>query len=272
MKKIPAISFLLLMACESFGFQAIDLNGASFEQIAVLPGIGKKLAQNIVRHRERHGPFSGLNAVKAVSGMTEKKLTEFQHKVVFLRSARAKSPSTKQPTKPVSSPMPKRSIIGFGALLGKVLQIHGLDRGFEQSLSHRVRKAAYLPTLTLVFDAGQNRTVSDRARDSLPNARLHRGGHDFGFSVRATFDLDKLIFSKDELEVAKLSLTRLDKRDKLMEELKKHYFRYLELVGCLENGDDQVAANQALEIKEIEAVLDAMSNGEFSRFTNEARP
>ncbi|MGE0713288.1 MAG: Tex family protein [Planctomycetota bacterium] len=47
----------------------VDLNTASAPLLARVAGIGPKLAQKIVAHREQHGPFASRAALKKVSGL-----------------------------------------------------------------------------------------------------------------------------------------------------------------------------------------------------------
>ncbi len=47
----------------------INVNEASWEQLALLPGIGRHRAEAIVAHREEHGPFADIEDLENVSGI-----------------------------------------------------------------------------------------------------------------------------------------------------------------------------------------------------------
>jgi competence protein ComEA len=56
----------------------IDLNQASAEQLEDLPGIGPATAAAIVEHRERHGPFTSVDALTDVPGIGDAKLAQLR--------------------------------------------------------------------------------------------------------------------------------------------------------------------------------------------------
>lgn len=56
----------------------VDVNTASAEELAGLPGIGGVLAGRIVEYREEHGPFETVEELLLVSGIGEKKLAELE--------------------------------------------------------------------------------------------------------------------------------------------------------------------------------------------------
>ena len=52
----------------------LNINTATAEELATLPGIGEKLAQRIVDYREKNGSFSTVEELSNVSGIGEKRL------------------------------------------------------------------------------------------------------------------------------------------------------------------------------------------------------
>jgi len=51
----------------------LDINRASREEFAKLPGVGPELARRIVAFREKHGPFRRVEDVLAIRGIGHKK-------------------------------------------------------------------------------------------------------------------------------------------------------------------------------------------------------
>jgi competence protein ComEA len=52
----------------------LDVNVAGADDLAVVPGIGRAIAQRIVEMRERLGPFGSLDELLDVAGMTDERL------------------------------------------------------------------------------------------------------------------------------------------------------------------------------------------------------
>jgi comEA protein len=50
----------------------VNLNAASVEQLAALPGIGERTAQRIVEYRQKNGPFKKPEDLMNVKGIGEK--------------------------------------------------------------------------------------------------------------------------------------------------------------------------------------------------------
>jgi competence protein ComEA len=53
--------------------QRVDLNRASAEDLADLPGIGEGLARRIVRDRDANGPFRSVEDLARVPGVGERR-------------------------------------------------------------------------------------------------------------------------------------------------------------------------------------------------------
>lgn len=52
----------------------VDINAASADELATVPGIGRAVAERIVEMRERVGSFDSLDELLDVAGMTNTRL------------------------------------------------------------------------------------------------------------------------------------------------------------------------------------------------------
>ena len=52
----------------------IDVNTATAEELAMIPGLDQTLAQNIIDYREANGPFSSVDDLSQVTGMDQQTL------------------------------------------------------------------------------------------------------------------------------------------------------------------------------------------------------
>ncbi len=54
--------------------QPLDLNSASARDLSDLPGVGPRLAERMVKHRQDHGPYASVEALTGVRGVGTKTL------------------------------------------------------------------------------------------------------------------------------------------------------------------------------------------------------
>lgn len=248
--------FFTLIIKTLWAFQPVDINQASVEQIALLPGVGEKLAQNIKDHRKK-GLLHEEDLLK-IDGMTPKKLEKMRAHL-FFGSRPKKTVVLKK-----SLPLLKMPMIGLRELEMKALSAEGLGREIDEDLKKRARIFAWLPEVSAMMDMGRNSFSTEKKLESRSDYN-RRDGVDFGFGLKASFNLEKLIFNSSELDVQKLSLMRMKKREELINKLHKSYFNYLRLQ---EREAHDVKEGKAIEIelKEEKALMDSMSQGAFSRF------
>lgn len=56
----------------------VNINTATAEELELLPRIGPKTAQNIVKFREEHGPFRRIEHLMQIRGISEKRFREIR--------------------------------------------------------------------------------------------------------------------------------------------------------------------------------------------------
>jgi competence ComEA-like helix-hairpin-helix protein len=58
---------------------AINVNTAAAAELEKLPGIGVKLSQKIVEHREKYGPFRRPEQLILVPGLSDQRFRQMRH-------------------------------------------------------------------------------------------------------------------------------------------------------------------------------------------------
>ena len=61
--------------------QRLNVNTATAKELEALPGIGKGLAERIVEHREKYGPFRRAEHLMMVRGISETRFRALRHLV-----------------------------------------------------------------------------------------------------------------------------------------------------------------------------------------------
>jgi competence protein ComEA len=59
----------------------VDLNTATVAELDALPGVGPVLAQRIVDHRQQHGPFGSVEALRDVNGIGAARFADLRDRV-----------------------------------------------------------------------------------------------------------------------------------------------------------------------------------------------
>ena len=56
----------------------VNINTATMEELAKLPGVGEVIAQRIVNHREKSGKFRKVEELLVIRGISKKKLEKLR--------------------------------------------------------------------------------------------------------------------------------------------------------------------------------------------------
>lgn len=269
-KHIP--QFFLCLSLPSMCFQPVNINHASAEQIEVLPGVGKNLANSIVKYRSQKGLFHSSQDLSNVSGMTEKKRALIEKNIIFGPPLKLpkKSPSLKEAEPPALLSRPKKTMIGLPQLEDKVLRVAGLERDFEEKIARRARVSAWLPKITLEGDVDRHSSATELVSSSRDGSS-QRSGNVYGIGVKVSFDLPQVLFHNSELDITKLALKQFEAREKLIAQLHTYYFEYARLNQeiTIPSPMERIEHLEG-ELNSYAAKLDFLSDGDFSRFQKES--
>ncbi|MDT8273053.1 MAG: helix-hairpin-helix domain-containing protein [Desulfomonilia bacterium] len=76
---LEVVIFTLVCGMVSYAAQGtINVNTATMEELQWLPGVGEKIAQNIVDFRQANGPFASLDDLLKIVGIGERRLAEIK--------------------------------------------------------------------------------------------------------------------------------------------------------------------------------------------------
>jgi competence protein ComEA len=65
------------------GGGVVNVNAATADELAALPGVGPTMAERILQYREANGPFASLEALDVVEGIGPALLEKIKESVVF---------------------------------------------------------------------------------------------------------------------------------------------------------------------------------------------
>ena len=150
----------------------------------------------------------------------------------------------------------------------------------NQEIQHWKRKSRLshaLPRVMVGYDQKYANQINNTIQDSIsvtsagvtlgpPEASVHQDNNlNQGFEVKAYWDFNELLFSRDELNISAEARHRLIMRSEVLEELREAYFERKKLLLRTQHqnpGDYPILLQFKLE--ELNAKLDALTGGKFS--------
>ena len=146
------------------------------------------------------------------------------------------------------------------------------EPGRARSLVERARYAGWLPELRVMADRRFARTESVDLGSPTDGAALAPVGidsnNDVRYQIRATWDLSKIIFNPDEIGAQFQALRTADTRREIESLVIRLTFERRRLKAESAAADDPDMSSglrRELRIAEVEAELDALTGGAFTR-------
>jgi competence ComEA-like helix-hairpin-helix protein len=258
----------------------VDINNASKSELTKLPGVGAATAQKIINYREFEQPFTSVDDLLKVSGISQGLVDKIRDEVTIGTTTSSSDNSGRVKKSKSMSADKIDSIMKKFDNEPKVEEVqqealkyaHINDGRFESWIS-RAKNQAWLPK---IYVKGQ---VRKKNKDGYTQDELVLGSFDGqGVTVedqsyieaKAEFDLRELVFHPDELRVNKEILTSVKDRKKLLEYITKLYFdRRKNQIDLVLNPprSSKGLLNAKMKIMQETSILNALTNGYFSKNT-----
>ncbi|MBM4282874.1 MAG: ComEA family DNA-binding protein [Deltaproteobacteria bacterium] len=264
------VAAALVVATPSLADEPLDLNTATREQLEALPGIGPKIAADILREREENGPFGSLDDLTRVPSLSPAAISKLKALVKLTGGDQV----VVQDGKIVSNDVVRKVLKRYA---GEPTAREVQERAIEYVRIHpeiidswrlRARTNALAPRLSTDAQGNTNnglRTVTTTGQAPQEVRTDDTGGR---LSVSATWELDRLIFEPQEMAVAREGVRVANLRDRVLDEVTRRYFERrrlqvdLELAPPTDLGD---RIKKELRLQELTADIDAATGGWFSQ-------
>jgi len=128
---------------QSVNSVGVEVNTASVSLLSHVSGLGPKLAENVIRHRDEHGPFANRADLKKVPRLGPK---AFEQSAGFLRIHDGKDPLDASAVHPERYALVRRMAKDLGCRVEDLIQDESLRSRID--LSKYVSEEVGLPTLT----------------------------------------------------------------------------------------------------------------------------
>ena len=139
----------------------VDVNTASVALLARISGLSNALAENIVRHRDQHGPFPDREALKDVARMGPK---TFEQSAGFLRVMQGDNPLDASAVHPEAYPVVERILADLARPVREVMGNVGVLQRLDPQ--HYIDERFGLPTVRDIL-----RELEKPGRDPRPEFR-----------------------------------------------------------------------------------------------------
>ncbi|HEY4221252.1 MAG TPA: DUF655 domain-containing protein [Myxococcota bacterium] len=270
---VMAMVLAVFAAVSAFAQEQLDVNTATKEQLEALPGIGAKVASEIVREREENGAFSSAEELQSrVPSLTP---------AVWRKAAAALkvSPAEQivvQEGKVVSREVVKKILMRYAAeptvreVQDAAVDYVRIHPETIDSWQTRARWRAIGPQLTASGEGGTDNSLRkvtnlDATQAEIDSTTDQNTGK---LTLQARWDLDRLIFEPQEMNIAREAVRTANLRDRVLDEVTRRYFERrrlqvdLELSPPTDLGD---RVRKELRLQELTADIDAFTGGFFSQ-------
>jgi competence protein ComEA len=267
----------LLVSSAAWAQESVDVNTASPSQLESLPGIGAKIASEIVREREENGPFSSAEDLQQrVPSVTNSVMNKAKAQLRIAQSSGGGSePLVIREGQVVSKDVVRKVLMRFaGEPTVREVQTQAVayvqahpDAVDSWRIRSRVavKRGAMPATGQGTIDNDLRKVTNlDAEQSEIESTTDSNTGR---LTLGARWDLDRLIFDPDEMAVAREAVRTANLRDRVLADVTRRYFERRRLQVDLELAPPTDLADRVrkeLRLQELTADLDAFTGGWFS--------
>jgi competence ComEA-like helix-hairpin-helix protein len=250
--------------------QTVNINTATEEELQTLPGIGAKLATEIVRDRNEKGSFQSVDELERVSGMSASVLAKIRSRL----TVGSDSALVVRPGATVTSSQVRAALKPYAAEPTiREIQQAAVDyaRAHPDRIdSWRARAAnrAFAPQFETRVTKDWDKT---NRKLSVPGDPVQNADYTYDnwqLMVRGVWDLDRAVFDPEETSVAREGIRLQRYRDDVLNEVTRRYFERRRLQLELDLAPPTEMADRVrkeLRMQELTADIDALTGGYFSQ-------
>jgi competence ComEA-like helix-hairpin-helix protein len=261
----------LLFVLPARAQEIVDVNSATRDQLESLPGIGAKIASDILREREENGPYSSLEDLQGrVPSVTNSVMNKARAQ---LRAAGSQQVLV-QEGRVVSQEVVRKVLMRFAGeptvreVQTQVIEYVRVHPEIIDSWRTRARIRALAPRFSADAQGTIDRdlrkvTNLDAAAAQIESTTDSDTGR---LSLEARWDLDRLIFEPQEMSVSREGVRMANLRDRVLAEVTRRYFERRRLQVDLELQPPTDLADRVrkeLRLQELTADIDALTGGWF---------
>ncbi len=135
----------------------------------------------------------------------------------------------------------------------------------------RALLSGWLPKVSFSVDKDRNRTIASASSAGKTSFFVGPEDESLGVGVDFAWELGDLIWNPDQVSIDTRSRLMVQLRQDILEEVTRLYYERKRLMAEFSGhptGDSVLSAERRLRIEEVEAQLDALTNGYFSKNVN----
>ncbi len=235
-----------------------------------LDGVGQKMAERMIDHRNEKGGFASLEDLMLVQGMKPKLFEKIRKQATLTRVSKSKQShlpaliSDSEVEELIQNYAGEPSIRTVQEEALKYANAHPEQ---IRSWLARARQSYWLPKVATGVSPHMGHTDTTREKLGDPDIFTSRQANDWRFNIRAEWHFNNLIFNRDEVLVGREFLRQSLMRERILGRINEAYFerRRLQIQKQSNAYSDSAAKIEAaLKLQELTAELDGLTGGWFS--------